>query len=303
MLAGLFFYFYFNGHTKFVHLLSIFITVISLVYLLKKSNSNYNYHIGIIWTLTLVVMFPLLLHIGEGFNSWDAVVSWNRWATELYNNEYHPMGAAYPILLPSLWSLIYKIQGTDQIWWTAQITIFTIPISITAILLTLYYEYKDKAFLFMLILLYPYAIWSNTVNGYMDMPVMLMGMLSLILIYAAELNKKEKEFEYYIYAALLIAGIASIIKQAGFAFVVFDTIYIILNINQFQNKKKIFLFISLSFLYFLSFLLFFYHYSDSAIGNLNTLQKLSFHRAFEGKELGKIITQLWDKFFFLPSLY
>ena len=292
--------FYFNGHTKFVYILSIFITIISLIYLFKKRRLNKSYDNYIIWFFVLIAIFPLLLHIGDGFRTWDAVVSWNGWALELYNNEYNPYNAAYPILLPSVWSLIYKIQGTNQIWWTAQITIFVIPLFTSAIILALYNEYKDKVFIFIFIFIYPYLIWTTTVGGYMDMPVMLIGTLSLVILYAAEINRNEKEYEYYIYAALLLAGVASIIKQAGLIFIVFNLIYIFLHLKHFGNKKRVFLFIFLSFIYFVSFLLLYYQYQSDAVGNLDTLKKLSFSRAIDGKSTYEVITNLWDLFFSYP---
>ena len=51
-----------------------------------------------------------------------AVVSWNRWAMELFQNEYRPLNSAYPILFPGLWSLIYKSQVTSEIWIFTKLT-------------------------------------------------------------------------------------------------------------------------------------------------------------------------------------
>ncbi len=291
--------FYLGASNRFVYLLALFITISSLIYMYKNQSTK-GYDGYIIWGASLLLIFPLLLHIGDGFTAWDGVLSWNRWARELYNNEFHPLKAAYPILLPSMWSLIYKIQGTSDIWWTSQISLFTIPLFISAALLALYYEYKNKAFLFMLISLYPYLIWELVVDGNMDVVIMLIGTLSLITLYAAEINKNEKEFEYYIYAALLLAGIASIIKQAGLAFVLFNIVYVFLHLNQFNNKKRLFIFIFLSFAYFLSFLLLFYQYQSDATGNLGYLQKYAHEKAFSGKSVQETIKYLWDIFFSSP---
>ncbi len=241
--------FYFKLPHIYIYLVALLVFISSLIYMYRNTtiNDKHNY---LIWLITIIVMMPLLFHIGDGFTTHDSVVSWNRWASELFNNEYNPMGAAYPILLPSLWALIYKIQGTSEIWWTAQITIFVIPIIIFATLLTLYRENKNKSFIFMAMFLYPYLIWTNTVSGNMDMPVMLLGTLSIVMLYAAEINKDKVEFEYYIYAALLLAGIASITKQAGFVFLLFGFVYILLNIRLFKNKKQLFVISIISLLYF-----------------------------------------------------
>jgi len=291
--------FYFNiGHT-FLYLISIIVVIYTLYYMYSHQATK-NHKIYLIWLLVFIIMLPLLQHVGEGFRSYDAVVSWNRWALELANNTYHPMNAAYPILLPSLWSLIYKIQGTSEIWWTAQITLFTIPFFTLAILLTLYREYKDKTFIFILIFLYPYLIWEKVINGYMDMPVMLMGTLSLILLYAAEINKEKKDFEYYIVAALLLAGIASIIKQAGLIFLIFTYLYILLHLKYFENKKRILLYSFLVPLYFISFLLLYYQYQSDVTGNLEILKSVSSQKAFDGKTIYQTVLYLARGFFRYP---
>ena len=291
--------FYFDIGSTFLYLISITVMIYSLFYMYKHKSTN-SHKEYIIWILVLILMMPLLFHIGDGFRSYDAVVSWNRWALELYNNEYYPMNAAYPILLPSIWSLIYKIQGTSEIWWTAQITLFVIPFFTLATLLTLYKENNDKVFLFMIVFIYPYLVWINTINGYMDMPVMLMGTLSLILLYAAEINKEKKDFEYYIIAALLLAGIASIIKQAGLVFLIFNYVYILLHLNEFSNKKRILLYSFIALLYFISYLVLYYQYQSDATENLKILKSISSQKAFDGKNIYETINYLGRGFFRYP---
>ena len=61
------------------------------------------------------------------FTKWDAVVSWNRWAIELVNYTYEPASAGYPILFPGIWSLIYKAQGTTEIWFLAKLSLYVAP--------------------------------------------------------------------------------------------------------------------------------------------------------------------------------
>ena len=247
-------------------------------------------------------MLPLLKKIGTGFVSWDAVVSWNRWALELYNNTYDPIDAAYPILLPSMWALIYKIQGTSDIWWSGQIILFVFPVMTLAILLSLYYENKNRSFILMAILIYPYLISGLAINGYMDMPVMIIGTLSLIILYAAEIYKDKPEFDYYIYASLLLAGIASITKQAGLAFIVFDLIYIGLNIKLFKHKKRLILVILLSFLYFLTYLSLYYLNSmDTVTGNFAYLEKISKQRELKYNNFNQYLYYLYSDFFSYPA--
>jgi hypothetical protein len=240
-------------------------------------------------------------YIGSGYTQWDAIVSWNRWALELYMNEFNPMHAAYPILYPALWSLIYKIQGTSDIWWTAQLTLFVLPLFTMGLLITLYRENKNITFIIMAILIYPYLIWKSSITGYMDMPVMMFGFLSIVLLYSAELNRNKDEYLYYIYAALLFAGIATIVKQAGFVFLVFSLVYILINIKYIKKIKIIFFFFLFSLLYFSTFLIIYYQTQTSMIGNLNELEKLSSHRIFNDKSFYESLTLLWSKYFSYPN--
>lgn len=269
--------------------------------LVMKTNKTTNSYI-FIWILVFILLLPLLNHLGMGFSVWDALASWNKWGLELFENVYYPIDAAYPVLIPSLWSLIYKMQGTSEVWWTAQIILFILPLFILSILFILYSETKNKSYIFMVILIYPYLLSIHTINGNMDMPVMLMGFLSLVALYTASLYKHKIEFEYYVYASLLFAGIASIVKQAGIAFIVFDLMYILLNLKLFTHKKRLFIVIALSISYMLSYLSMYYlNNTASPTGNLKHLAELSAERLGQSN-LKDYIEWLYYKFFQLPEI-
>ena len=286
-----------------IHVYSIivvtFITFLIYLYKLAKEDIQYSDQI-IIWLITLVLMIPIFQHIGTGFVSLDAVCSWHRWALDFYNNTYNPIDAAYPILLPSLWSLMYKIQGTSDIWWSAQLTLFVIPITTLAIILSLYKETKNKSFIITAILIYPYLLSGWNFNGFMDMPVMITGTLSLTLLYAAEIYKDKFEFEHYIYASLLLAGISSIIKQAGLVFIIFDLVYIAINFTKFKNKKTLFIVFLFSLSYFITFLILYYMFSNyGVVDNIGHLKRLS-EKNFSN-DIRRSLLNLWNLFFSYPS--
>jgi hypothetical protein len=255
-----------------------------------------------VWGITLLLLSPFLTQIGIGFTAWDTVASWNNWALELYHNEYKPIDAAYPILFPALWSLLYKIQGNSDIWWSAQITLFVLPLFMIALLLTLYSETKKVVFIFMGVLLYyPFILSPATIDGYMDMPVMLMGTLSLIAFYSAEVYRHEKTYPYYLYVGLLIAGLATITKQSGFAFLLFGIVYILLNLKTIENKRTLFYVMGVSLLFFVSYLLLYYMNNiASPAGNFEHLSALASHNA---KKLDSIeyIVWLFEHFFAVPD--
>lgn len=288
--------YYLNIPNSIIYYLATIIAVSSIIYMLKKQNivkNNQKYNF-IIWVLAIILLIPIFKYAGTGFTEWDSVVSWNRWGLELYNNIYHPIDAAYPLLIPSLYSIVYKIQGTNNIWWTAKIALFYLPLITLVLPLVLYKEYKNLAFIFIAILIYPYLLMDYTILGTVDMPVMIMGMLTLITMYAAEINKGNRDFEYYAYASLILAGIASITKQSGLAFILFDIIYVLLNLSYFQNKRKLLFFLILSSLYFLTFLSMYYINAVAGVtGNIDWLKSLS-AKNFSDK------VRLWYLFFSYP---
>lgn len=288
--------YYLNLSNIVIYIFICLIFVSSLIYMLTHTSYHKNKFI-IIWLITFLLLLPLLKSIGIGFSIWDVLASWNNWAIELFSNEYQPIDAAYPILMPGIWSLIYKIQGTTDIWWTAQTIQFVLPLTVLVLLFSLYSETKNKTYLFISFLIYPYLISSHTINGNMDMPVMLMGTLSLINLYTAEIYKEKKEFTYYIYAALLLAGLASITKQAGLAFLVFNFIYILLNLTQFKLKKILFIVMGISILYLISYLSLYYQNNiTNPIGNLSHLNTLAAEKYSHYK-----LEWLYLKFFDLPE--
>ena len=69
----------------------------------------------------------VLLNLGNGaFSTWDAVVSWNRWAKDWFNGL--PSGTSgYPPGLPILYSIVYRTAGTTDIQDAAKIMVSYFP--------------------------------------------------------------------------------------------------------------------------------------------------------------------------------
>ena len=57
-----------------------------------------------------------LAAVGQIFQQWDAVVSWNRWAIDWAANQLPRATGLYPQLLPANLSLSYVFQGSSEIW-------------------------------------------------------------------------------------------------------------------------------------------------------------------------------------------
>lgn len=160
-------------------------------------------------------MYPLLKNIGSVFTGWDPVVSWNRWGMELSKNEYNPFKAAYPILYPALWSVIYKFQNTSEVWLITKATLSIVPI---AFLLYCFLATLETKSVFFIILVFfvgkTFGGGDAMVSGHMDAPVALMAVIACSLYWHAE-KTKNNESHNLVMMSWLAAGLASITKQPG----------------------------------------------------------------------------------------
>jgi hypothetical protein len=111
----------FKINSYIIFVLSFIVAVTSLIFLIKI---NIKLRDFILWIITFILLTGLFSEATSIFTAWDGVVSWNRWGIELSNNIYKPMAISYPVLIPSIWAYIYKMQGTADIRWTAKFSLF-----------------------------------------------------------------------------------------------------------------------------------------------------------------------------------
>jgi hypothetical protein len=260
---------------EYIFIFSCIILVIFFIYALYKRKSSCKFNVYV-WLIAIILLLPLAQHIGTGFTMGDAVVSWNRWAIELFEGTYEPMNAGYPILYPGIWNLFYKAQGTSDIWWTSHLIMFVTPYLLTVILLKLYFHQKDSAFLFVLLALLPILNIQFSISGYMDIPVMILGLINLILIYQADKNLNSRFYSNHIYVALIFGGLAFGTKQAGISFLLFTLIYILYNRSRIDFGYKFYLSLFLSLGIYISFLFIYYlDFDYSVIGNFSELHRIA----------------------------
>ena len=285
----------FNLPNIIFFIIAVIVSISSIIYLIINFNKRKNNNYIVLWLIVFALLAPIYKYIGEIYPLWDALVSWHRWGLNLYNNIYEPIDAAYPISMPSLIAMVYKIEGTSDIWWSSKLILYIYPILSLIVPLVLYKESKNIIFILMAIFIYPYTLMEDSVSGYVDIPVMLMGTISIYSLLAAEIHKNDKLFQPYLYSSILLAGIASITKQAGLIFVAFEIVYILLNLKYIKNKRKLIFFIMAMFLYFLSFIVLYkLNAKAGATGNLNYLLKLA-KKYFDSPQ------SLYFRFFTVPD--
>lgn len=88
------------------------------------------------------------------------------------------MDTAYPILLPSIWSLIYKLQGTTQVNIIAKISLLYQILIVLLMTLSIYRKISKISAVSFLIMIYSHIITPAATSGYMDYPIAFVGSFS-----------------------------------------------------------------------------------------------------------------------------
>ena len=188
------------------------------------------------FSVAIVLSGPALESIGTIFTDWDPVVSWNKWAIELTGNEYHPVNAAYPVLFPALWSLIYEAQQTTDVWLVAKTSLIIPPTMLLALLASESFYGRVVPAIFGLFFVWVFLLsdYNDTIayltSGHMDWPVAIIGCACAYLGLAAAraYDDKNKISETTLWTAVITGAIAAIIKQAGVMFLMSTTILIVI---------------------------------------------------------------------------
>jgi len=168
---------------------------------------------GVIWVVSI-----LFQNLGTVFSSWDAVVSWNQWAT-IWATGQIPMGSHfYPQLIPANWSITYVLLGSTTIQFFAKGIMPVFALMMLIGLLNLAIQTKEYHFLISLILLQSLLkkfIDSGVYNGYVDIAVAFFTFAAIyILIKTHEIPEIEQRRQLYILGTFFSAG-AAITKQTG----------------------------------------------------------------------------------------
>jgi hypothetical protein len=165
------------------------------------------------WAVNLFIQ-----NLGTVFSTWDAVVSWNSWAT-IWAASRIPLGSdLYPQLIPANWSITYVLLGgtTLQFFAKAIMPLFGLILLLgffNLVLLT-----REYYFLISIILLQPLLnkfLNNGLYNGYVDIAVALFTFATLyILLKAHGTSDTDQRSRLYLLGAIFTAG-AALTKQTG----------------------------------------------------------------------------------------
>lgn len=158
-------------------------------------------------------------NLGEVFNTWDAVVSWNRWAVDWASNQLPLRTQDYPQLIPANWALIYKLMGTTQIQFFAKAIMPLFPLLILLLLFGLGLETKNPAF-FLSVELTRLIMKKFSAEflaaGYVDFTLTFLVFLSFALLFLGYKEENLKAKLNYVFLSFIFVSGSVITKQPGF---------------------------------------------------------------------------------------
>ncbi|TCS35090.1 hypothetical protein EDC30_1113 [Paucimonas lemoignei] len=173
-------------------------------------------------------------------SGWDINMSWNRWAMQLYENQYSPYNAAYPVFIPGIWSLIYKAQSDPLTWVLPKVFLLIFPIIVLIQNIQLAGNRKPLAAI-IIFLVFSQIFLNNKLllSGLMDSIVMMLILISGIALYLTAISKdSDLDTNIYAFSAALFAGIGAITKQPGMlAAVIVGISLLIIGIKKKKNYK------------------------------------------------------------------
>lgn len=216
------------------------------------------------------------------FRQWDAIFSWNRWAIELSQNEFKPYNAGYPVLIPGVWSLVYRAQETSEIWLFAKLTLFIVP----AMLLLGCHLLWSTGRKLLSIGVFIFAIYfffirqnKDLLIGYMDGPatalIFLVSILALCITDAAKEGHKTSILALLTTMAVL-AGVAAATKQPGCAAVaILCGLLALLWLRGQVDIGQFFRFVAIALTPPILFLALYYSADGDALSNLDRLSLIS----------------------------
>lgn len=238
----------------FYFIISLFI--ITIIFLIKnKINIFFDKLTVIVFIIFFIISFFLIFTNMPIFIAWDAVVSWNRWATELYDNNLQYSEQLYPLFWSTIWSLIYSFQGNNYTDFIAKLSNLLI---ILIFLLSLSYQFRVTKkvstilYLFCFIIFYKFT-FIEMQYGYMDQPIAILVSTIIILM----LNLQQRFTYTLFYSIAFLLAITSLTKQPGYLILISTNLCIFI----FYFKRKISLnhLINFTLLSCLPLLIFFYY--------------------------------------------
>lgn len=167
---------------------------------------------GILWVGKLMVN-----ELGTAFKLWDAVVSWNRWAGEWFNNTI-PSPNRYPQLIPANFSITYSFLGSTDIQIFAKSFMPLFTLFTWLLMLDLAFRLKQPGvFIGMVFLRYMTKkfLGAYIAEGYVDVALLFFSFLTVYSLLKASMCKEEPRKLAHLYLGGIFAAGTALTKQNG----------------------------------------------------------------------------------------
>lgn len=258
---------------------------------LNTQNKNSSWHDTLLKifrvTLLALAVFSIIYAITSYlslkisvFTAWDAVVSWDRWAINWYNNIFPIKTWHYPQLIPANLSLTYQFIGNSQVKFFAKQFMGLIEVYIPITIFILGVAKRETGYFFGVIL----ATWLQSLlgsqgNGYVDSSVAFFALATIAYILLSETKINSDKNNHILIGAIIAAG-AAVTKQTGLWISLTYPLLILLTRKKKEDRRRIYQLIPNIIVIYMLIILPWYGYKEYQIqiGNdsseLNTLTSL-----------------------------
>lgn len=207
----------------------------------KLADSSLERYIFIFGILIALYFFKKIFN-ADIFYGWDAVVSWDRWATQWASAKFVLNDGGYSQIYPILLSLGYVASAKFSSFQGVGVAIFYYFVFVgvvASIFLFKSREYRIFGILVAILIYLVFFIWSGEFGvGYVDLPVAMVILISALSLLKAVLLLNKGDFanaRFYLLFAALCSGVSVEIKQAG----LFWSISFIIGLFYFRFHSKL----------------------------------------------------------------
>ena len=254
--------------------------------------------------LLIYLSIVMIKNTGKVFEESDAVFSWNRWATDFYNNKMPWSTYHYPQLIPANWSIAYVLcKYPLQFIPRTIMHLFLIFPVFSFIVLGI----TQRSGFFYLSAFFMYQgfkangfFWTD---GFVDVSVTFFAIMVFIsLVLMKKEDQKADKHKYILLSALYVCG-AAVTKQAGiFILLTYPLLLFILLKNKYTWTYRKILKFCLFFLIMLVIIVIpYYLWAQMAIKNGNAASEISYvtHDIFNGASFSERFSNAWSLFYAL----
>ncbi len=203
----------------------------------RKFTQFFYYFVFVVSIICLIRYF--ILYIAQPtqiFTRWDAVVSWDNWATQWFCGVIPLNTEHYPQLWPTNLSLPYQFIGTVDVKYFSKYFANLLEFFIILYVFILGIKKREIGyFLGVFFTSWLLLIFGSQGSGYADSPVAYWALSAIVCILLA--NNREDQDRLILLGAFFVAG-AALTKQAGLWLVLTYPVLVAL-LKSYEQKKSL----------------------------------------------------------------